>query len=48
MWLLRETAVSMAAIAAKIGIPNQSYFACRFKQAFGMFPRQYRKKPSGK
>jgi AraC-like DNA-binding protein len=32
----------VAEIAAEVGFADQSYFDRRFKQAFGMSPRQFR------
>jgi AraC family transcriptional regulator, transcriptional activator of pobA len=40
--LLRETDLSIADIAARVGFTDQSYFDKRFKRAFGNSPRQFR------
>jgi AraC family transcriptional activator of pobA len=40
--LLRESDLTIAEIAVRIGFPDQSYFDRRFKQAFGKSPSQYR------
>jgi AraC-like DNA-binding protein len=41
--LLREGALSLSEIAAKVGYTNQSKFSAAFKQQFGLLPREYRK-----
>jgi AraC-like DNA-binding protein len=40
--LLHGSDRSVAEIAAEVGFADQSYFDRRFKQAFGMSPRQFR------
>jgi AraC-like DNA-binding protein len=40
--LLQGSDRSVAEIAAEVGFADQSYFDRRFKQAFGMSPRQFR------
>jgi AraC-like DNA-binding protein/mannose-6-phosphate isomerase-like protein (cupin superfamily) len=40
--LLRTSDRNVAEIAAEVGFADQSYFDRRFKQAFGMSPRQFR------
>jgi AraC-like DNA-binding protein len=41
--LLRETDLTIAEIAAKTGLSDQSYFDRRFHQAFGKSPREWRR-----
>ena len=42
--LLREGRLSVAAVAAQVGIPDYNYFARVFKAAEGMPPSVYRKR----
>jgi AraC-like DNA-binding protein len=42
--LLRETDGSIADLAAETGFSDQSYFDRRFKRAFGMAPKEFRKR----
>lgn len=46
--LLRETDGSIADLAAETGFSDQSYFDRRFKRAFGMAPKEFRKRPPAK
>jgi len=40
--MLQTSDRNVAEIAAEVGFADQSYFDRRFKQAFGMSPRQFR------
>jgi AraC-like DNA-binding protein len=40
--LLRETTLSIAAIANEVGFADQSYFDRRFKASFGQSPKEFR------
>jgi AraC-like DNA-binding protein len=40
--LLRETSLSIAEIASRVGFADQSYFDRRFKKSFGQSPKQFR------
>ena len=45
--LLRETDMSVAAIAQAVGYESQSKFSAAFKESFQVLPREYRKRLSG-
>jgi YesN/AraC family two-component response regulator len=42
--LLKETSYSVNLIADKIGVPDYNYFSKIFKVAYGISPREFRKK----
>ena len=42
--MLRETNMSIAAIAQAVGYDSQSKFTAAFKGAFQVLPRDYRKR----
>ena len=46
--LLKETSYSVNLIADKIGVPDYNYFSKIFKVAYGISPREFRKKEKGK
>ena len=43
-YLLDDTDLSIKEIAQKLNIPHPSYLSARFTKAFGMSPREYRKR----
>lgn len=46
--LLAETTLSIAAVAAEVGVPDANYFTRFFKQRTGLSPRLWRKRFAGK
>jgi AraC-like DNA-binding protein/mannose-6-phosphate isomerase-like protein (cupin superfamily) len=45
--LLRETELTVAAVAMEVGFVDQSYFDRRFRREFGQTPSAFRARPSG-
>lgn len=46
-WLLSNTSLSVEAIIHAVGYDNSSYFYRRFKEKYGLSPREYRYQRSG-
>ena len=46
--LLRQSQLSVAEIAYKVGFNNPRYFAKYFNEMYGMTPSQYKENSSGK